>query len=92
MDMATETGVSQNNISQTLNDHLGANFYDYVNGWRIKAACDALRNTEHTILTILEDVGFNAKSTFNAVFKKTTRQTPRQYHATATELLSAPVK
>ena len=78
-DFARETGVSQNNISQTLNDHLGKNFYDYVNGWRIDSACIALRETDQTVLNISLDAGFNAKSTFNAAFKKTTDQTPRQF-------------
>jgi AraC-like DNA-binding protein len=78
-DFARETGVSQNNISQTLNDHLGKNFYDYVNGWRINAACIALRETDQSILNISFDAGFNAKSTFNAAFKKATDQTPRQF-------------
>lgn len=84
IDLANTTGVSQNNISQTLNEHLGVNFYDYVNGWRIKAACAALRDTDQSVLAISEEVGFNAKSTFNAAFKKITGQTPRQYrHAEA---------
>jgi AraC-like DNA-binding protein len=75
-----------------LNDHLSVNFYDYVNGWRIKAACDALRTTDLTVVTISEDVGFNAKSTFNASFKKITGQTPRQYRASVTELQATSVK
>lgn len=79
IDLAKATGVPQNNISQTLNEHLGVNFYDYVNGWRIKAACAALRDTDQSVLAISEEVGFNAKSTFNAAFKKITGQTPRQY-------------
>lgn len=92
IDMATKTGVSQNNISQTLNDYLGVNFYDFVNGWRIRAACFALLSTDQSVLAISEDVGFNAKSTFNAAFKKITGQTPRQYRATEAKLLSAPAK
>ncbi|WP_417271214.1 helix-turn-helix domain-containing protein [Celeribacter sp.] len=79
IDLTNATGVSQNNISQTLNEHLGVNFYDYVNGWRIKAACAALHASDQSVLMISQDVGFNAKSTFNAAFKKVTGQTPRQY-------------
>jgi len=79
IDLTKATGVSQNNISQTLNEHLSVNFYDYVNGWRIKAACAALRDTDQSVLAISQEVGFNAKSTFNAAFKKITGQTPRQY-------------
>ncbi|MEL6574079.1 MAG: helix-turn-helix transcriptional regulator [Pseudomonadota bacterium] len=78
-DVSQATGVSQNNVSQTLNEHLGKNFYDYVNGWRVAAACEALMQTDQTVLSISEDVGFHSKSTFNAAFKKVTGQTPRQY-------------
>ncbi|WP_026480719.1 AraC family transcriptional regulator [Ahrensia sp. 13_GOM-1096m] len=85
IDLANVTGVSQNNISQTLNEHLGVNFYDYVNGWRIKAACADLRSTDRSVLTISENAGFNAKSTFNAAFKKVMGQTPRQYRIAAAE-------
>lgn len=92
IDLANDTGVSQNNISQTLNEHLGVNFYDYVNGWRIMAACDALRTTDASVLTISHDVGFNAKSTFNAAFKKVTTQTPRQYRIAETARVTAPTK
>lgn len=78
-DLSHKAGISQNNISQALNDHLGKNFYDYVNGWRIDAACIALRETNQSVLNISLDAGFNAKSTFNAAFKKVMHQTPRQY-------------
>lgn len=82
-DFARETGISQNNISQTLNDHLGRNFYDYVNGWRIDAACTLLRETDQSVLNISLDAGFNAKSTFNAAFRKVMDQTPRQFRTNA---------
>ena len=82
-DFTRETGISQNNISQTLNDHLGRNFYDYVNGWRIDAACNLLRETHQSVLNISLDAGFNAKSTFNAAFRKVMDQTPRQFRTNA---------
>lgn len=92
IDLANNTGVSQNNISQTLNEHLGINFYEYVNGWRIRAACAALRDTDQSVLMISEDVGFNAKSTFNAAFKKVTGQTPRQFRLAEATRDTAPRK
>ena len=82
-DLSRETGISQNNISQALNEHLGKNFYDYVNGWRIDAACIAMSETDQSVLTISLDVGFNSKSTFNAAFKKIMHQTPRHYRTNA---------
>lgn len=81
LDLSQATCVSQNNISQSLNEHLGMNFYDYVNRWRVDQACRALCETDQQILSIAEEVGFNSKSTFNAAFKKHTGQTPRAYRA-----------
>jgi AraC-like DNA-binding protein len=82
-DLAEATGVTQNSISQTLNAHIGANFFDYVNHWRIQAACEALLTTDASVLTIAEETGFNAKSTFNSAFKKLTGKTPRQFRQQA---------
>jgi AraC-like DNA-binding protein len=89
--LSEATGVPQNSISQTLNAQIGANFFDYVNQWRIRAACEALLTTDSSVLSIAEDTGFNAKSTFNSAFKKLTGKTPRQFrqqaHQTTTPMM-----
>jgi AraC-like DNA-binding protein len=82
-DLSAATGVPQNSISQTLNAHIGANFFDYINQWRIRAACEALLTSDASVLSIAEDTGFNAKSTFNSAFKKLTGKTPRQFRQQA---------
>lgn len=66
-------------VTQALNTELGRNFYDYVNGWRIRAACAALTGGGESVLAICEAVGFNSKSTFNTVFRKETGMTPSAY-------------
>lgn len=73
------SGVSPNYLSQTLNETLGSNFFDYVNGWRIKEAKHQLKHTEDTIITIAYAVGFNARSSFYKAFKEKTGVTPSQY-------------
>lgn len=78
-DLVEETGITANHISQALNTHLGRNFYDYVNGWRVQDACTLLEKTDSTVLQISLDVGFNSKSTFNAAFKKAKGCTPTAY-------------
>lgn len=75
--------VSENYLSQVLNDYIGSNFYEYVNRWRVKEACDLLTNTTIRIIDIGEDVGFNARSTFNAAFRKEMGQTPSDYRTAA---------
>lgn len=69
-------------VSETLNSHLGKNFYDFVNDYRIAEFQRLVRNPANSHLTILAlayESGFNSKATFNAVFKKKTGLTPSAY-------------
>ena len=77
--LASEVSIPSIHLSEVLNAHLDTNFYDYVNQYRIREACSLLVSTEQTILEISDLVGFNAKSTFNASFKKMTGQTPTEW-------------
>lgn len=77
--VAERTGISVNNMSQTINQHLGRNFFDVVNGYRVEEAKRLLATTDDSILDIALAVGFNAKSTFNAAFKKAVGDTPSRY-------------
>lgn len=71
-------------LSQAINDGLGKNFYDLVNGYRVEEAKRLLldpKNSSFTILSVGFEAGFNSKTTFNTVFKKFTGQTPTEYRA-----------
>ncbi|MET1411327.1 AraC family transcriptional regulator [Roseibium sp. HPY-6] len=82
--LARHTGVSDNYISQVLNEELGQNFFDFVNGYRIEAAKARLSESDDTILTIALDAGFNSRSSFYTAFKKVTGQTPTAYRKAET--------
>jgi len=74
------TGLSKHHLSEVLNRHAGKNFYEFINGYRIDFVCKRLEEkTEQTILDIALEAGFSSKSTFNAIFKQFTGQTPTQY-------------
>jgi AraC-like DNA-binding protein len=77
--LSDTTGVSENRISQVLNLRIGMGFYDFVNYWRIKNACERLKTTNESLLDITYSVGFNSRSTFNLAFKKHTGETPSGY-------------
>ncbi|QHL89645.1 helix-turn-helix domain-containing protein [Sphingomonas changnyeongensis] len=81
--LAERCGVKPHYLSQALNMRGGTSFYDYVNRWRVEAACRALAASEDNILAIAEQVGFNAKSTFNAAFRRVTGETPSAYRRQA---------
>jgi AraC-like DNA-binding protein len=81
-DMAQKVSVSPRYLSQVINELKGQNFYDYINNYRIEEAKQKLSNPScdnEKILGILLDCGFNSKSVFNTVFKKTTGFTPSEY-------------
>lgn len=77
--LARHTLVSPNHISQTLNETLGACFFDYVNGWRIRSAESRILSSDKTILEIALEAGFNARSSFYKAFKRETGKTPSEY-------------
>ncbi len=83
--LARHVGASPNYISQTLNDVIGQNFFDFVNGYRIADATCRLVSTDESVLTITYDVGFNTRSSFYAAFKRVTGQTPVAYRKKMSE-------
>lgn len=81
-DLAEQLNESAHSISNYLNKDIKVNFFTYVNGFRIEAAKSRLTNSEHkndTLLGIAFDSGFNSKSSFNTLFKKSTGMTPSEY-------------
>lgn len=80
-ELARRIGVPSNYLSQTLNEHVGENFFDYINRWRVEAALPLLRAGERSVLDIALEVGFNSRSTFYKAFRKVTGHTPGAYRA-----------
>ncbi len=79
--LADKLNISQNHLSQVLNEAVGKNFYEFVNYYRIREAKKLLENVENnsSILSIAYDVGFNSKTTFNIAFKKIAKMSPSEY-------------
>lgn len=72
--------ISPHLLSQYLNDNVGKTFTNFVNEYRVEAACELLAS-EHqfTLEGIGYEVGFRSKSNFYATFKKYKNCTPSQY-------------
>lgn len=80
--LSEKVSIPPRYLSQVMNDRLGRNFYEFINGYRVEEVKKRLLNGElerFTILAIAYDVGFNSKTTFNTVFKKQTGLSPTQY-------------
>ena len=78
--IATELKVTPHYLSQFLNEHLEKGFADYINDYRIIAACDLLQSKHNlTMEGVGQEVGFRSKSTFYTAFKKRHGVTPNQF-------------
>ena len=84
--LAAEIGMSNHILSQVINEQLKLNFFDFVNQYRVEEFKKRIANSDFenfSLLGIALDCGFNSKSAFNRIFKKTTGLTPSQFKETA---------
>lgn len=80
--LAERLSIPAPHLSQTINERLQQNFFDFVNTYRIEEAKRRLLDPakgHYSVLAIAEEVGFNSKSSFNAVFKKHVQMTPSEF-------------
>jgi len=80
--LADNIDLHSNRLSWLLNEHVGRNFNEYVNGYRLDAFKTKALNPDYqhlTLLGIAYESGFNSKSVFNQFFKQSTGTTPRQW-------------
>jgi AraC-like DNA-binding protein len=77
--LSRHVGALPNQISQTLNERIGATFFDFIAHHRIEAAKPLLREGAASTLTVSLDVGFNSRSTFYNAFKRETGMTPKAF-------------
>jgi len=82
IEVAKKMNISNNHLSQVINENLKKNFFDFVNEYRINLVKQKMAessNKKYTLLSLAYDSGFNSKSSFNSVFKKHTGLTPTEY-------------
>lgn len=80
--LAGRLSIPAQHLSQTVNGRLNQSFTDFVNAYRVAEAKRKLTDPSlkhYSVLAIAEEVGFNSKSSFNAVFKKQTGLTPSEF-------------
>lgn len=82
LQLASDLGITPHVLSQIINDQYKLNFFDFVNQYRVqefkKAVVDP-KNKNYSLLGIAFECGFNSKSAFNRMFKKSTGLTPSQF-------------
>jgi AraC-like DNA-binding protein len=80
--LASGIGISTHLLSQVINEQFEINFFDFVNKYRVNEFKERIAKPEfahYSLLAVAFDCGFNSKSAFNRIFKKTTGYTPSQY-------------
>lgn len=85
VDVSENLNIPRQYISEVLNEYMDTNFQDFVNEYRVEEFINRLKNDQNnhfTLLGIATDVGFNSKSSFNAIFKKHKGLTPTQFKKT----------
>ncbi len=81
-DVSEKLNIPRQHISEVLNEHMNTSFQDFINQYRVEAFIHRLKsdqNNNFTLLGVATDVGFNSKSSFNAIFKKYKGLTPTQF-------------
>lgn len=80
--LADKVGLSVHELSYVLNTGINLNFYQFINGYRVRYArqllIDNIKNN-YTIQEITFRAGFNSKTTFYTAFKQEVGMTPKQY-------------
>jgi AraC-like DNA-binding protein len=80
--LALDLDVTPKELSRHINDVHQKNFSEYLNMHRVESVKKLLTSEEaqkYTLITLAESAGFSSKSSFNAIFKKSTGITPSAY-------------
>lgn len=81
-DLASKIDITDKRLSELLNKHLGTNFYDFVNQYRVEAFKKKIIDdsySQFTILGLAYECGFKSKTSFNRIFKQSTGMSPSAY-------------
>ncbi len=81
-DLTQRLNIPRHYLTQILNEKLGKNFYTFVNEYRVREVLRMMEDPDYdryTLLALGFEAGFNAKSSFNTVFKNHTGMTPSEY-------------
>ena len=82
-EVAHQLEISENHLSQVLNERIGMRFSDFLNSYRVKEFQNEVRkpsNKHLTLFGLAQLCGFNSKATFQSTFKKFVGETPSQFH------------
>jgi AraC-like DNA-binding protein len=80
--LARALDIPASHLSQVINERLGRNFFEFINGYRVDAARQRLASPgsgQQKLVAIAFDCGFNSLATFNRVFKELAGRPPSDF-------------
>lgn len=80
--LANDLEIPSHHLSQVINEIFELNFFDFINQYRVEEVKTKILDSKfmsYSLLGIAYESGFNSKSAFNRIFKKSTGITPTRY-------------
>ncbi|SFP83064.1 AraC family transcriptional regulator [Variovorax sp. 770b2] len=81
--LAQSAGMSRTAFAVRFKALTGSTPLDYLGGWRMTVARNALRHGEEGIARIAERVGYQSETAFSAAFKRETGESPGRFRTQA---------
>lgn len=78
-EIADQVGISADYLTDCFRQELGITPITYIRRYRIRQACELLRNTDQSITQIAMNVGFSESAHFSHTFLREMGITPRAY-------------
>jgi YesN/AraC family two-component response regulator len=78
-EIADQIGISPDYLTDCFRQELGITPITYIRRYRIRQACELLRNTDQSITQIAMNVGFSESAHFSHTFLREMGLTPRAY-------------
>lgn len=77
--LAKDLGISTHTVSQVIGRYFQKSFLELCREYRIRKAQTLLKETDHPVLRVGLDAGFNSKTSFLRAFKEEEGITPSEY-------------
>jgi len=77
--LAQSAGMSRTAFAVRFKTLTGSTPLDYLGGWRMTVARNALRHGDEAIARIAERVGYQSETAFSAAFKRTVGESPGRF-------------
>jgi AraC-like DNA-binding protein len=81
--LAAQSGASRATLARRFNDLVGESPMTFLRNWRMAMAADLLCNSEETVSTVAEKVGYATPFAFSAAFKRVRGISPQEHRASA---------